>query len=217
MGAVRDIFIFGCGGHAKAVTMVIKSVGTHEIRGYVDLQPKISVFRGAPVVGEDYFYEKHRNVDIFVAVGDNDTRKKITVGALEKGNYGLPTFIHPSAQIGDGVTLGDSVLVLPNAVINDDAKVGNSCVISSGSVVEYNCVLDDFVSLAASSTVSGGCHIGLHSYIGAGAVVRNGIRIGENCVIGCGAAVVSNIGNGRVYAGVPAKELKRREFGDRYL
>lgn len=213
----RDIFVFGCGGHAKVVTMVIKSAGTHEIRGYVDVRPEMPDFRSAPVIEEDRFYEKHRNVDIFVAVGDNDVRKKITVAAMEKGDYGLPTFVHPSAHIGDGVTLGNGVLVLPHAVINDDARVGNCCVLSSGSVVEHNSVLEDFVSLAASSTVSGSCHIGLHTYIGAGAVVRNGIRIGRDCVVGCGAAVVSNIESGRVYAGVPAKELKRREFGDTYL
>ncbi len=47
------------------------------------------------------------------------------------------------------------------------------------------------------------------AWIGAGAIILPGVTIGERCVIGAGSVVTRSVPGGAVYAGVPAKLIKR--------
>lgn len=51
-------------------------------------------------------------------------------------------------------------------------------------------------------------------YLGANAVVLGPAKIGDGAVIGAGAVVVSNVAEGMVVVGVPARELKRSPEAD---
>jgi acetyltransferase-like isoleucine patch superfamily enzyme len=44
--------------------------------------------------------------------------------------------------------------------------------------------------------------------IGGGAVVLPGVEIGEEAVVGAGAVVVDDVPDRKVFAGVPARELR---------
>ena len=57
--------------------------------------------------------------------------------------------------------------------------------------------------------ICGGVTIGDDVYIGANATVHRGTIIASGSVIGLGTAVVSDIVEAGVYAGVPAKLLKK--------
>jgi acetyltransferase-like isoleucine patch superfamily enzyme len=65
--------------------------------------------------------------------------------------------------------------------------------------------------------VGGDVRIGDRTFIGIGASISHGTHIGRDVVIGAGAAVVATAGDNVVLAGVPAREIRQRETGERYL
>ena len=65
--------------------------------------------------------------------------------------------------------------------------------------------------------VEGGAHqevkrtgIGNDVWIGAGAVVRSGLTVGDGVVVGAGAVVTKDLDPYTIYAGVPARPIRRR-------
>ncbi|MBM6839897.1 sugar O-acetyltransferase, partial [Clostridium saudiense] len=50
-----------------------------------------------------------------------------------------------------------------------------------------------------------------NAWIGAGAIICPGVTIGENSVIGAGSVVTKDVADNCVYAGVPAKFIKKIE------
>jgi acetyltransferase-like isoleucine patch superfamily enzyme len=53
--------------------------------------------------------------------------------------------------------------------------------------------------------------IGDHAWLGFGVVVLDGVRIGHGAVIGANAVVTSDIPDGAVAAGNPARVVKMRD------
>ena len=50
-----------------------------------------------------------------------------------------------------------------------------------------------------------------NAWIGAGATICPGVTIGENAVIGAGSVVTKDVEDNSVYAGVPARFIKKIE------
>lgn len=73
-------------------------------------------------------------------------------------------------------------------------------------------------------TLFGKITIGNNVFIGANVTIMYGVTIGDNVIIGAGAVVTKDIPSGKVYAGVPAKEIstydevkkKNYEFSKKY-
>ena len=47
------------------------------------------------------------------------------------------------------------------------------------------------------------------AFIGMNSTIMPGITVGENCIIGCGSVVTKDTEPNYIYAGVPAKKIKR--------
>ena len=75
-------------------------------------------------------------------------------------------------------------------------------------MIEHDCCLKDHVQIGPGSYVAGNVIIGEGSIIGIGAKIIQGITIGEYSMVAAGAVVTSNIGDNKMFAGIPAKEKK---------
>ena len=106
---------------------------------------------------------------------------------------------------------------MAGAVINSGTQVGRHCIVNTSARVDHDSVLGDFVSVAPGATLGGSVHVGEYSAISLGASVIHGITIGHDTVIGAGAVVVRNVDSNVVAYGVPARVVRRRERGQRYL
>lgn len=64
----------------------------------------------------------------------------------------------------------------------------------------------------------GKIHVGNHTFVGARSIIMPGVKIGERCVIGAGSVVASDIPDGCVACGVPAKVImKTEEYAEKSL
>ena len=109
--------------------------------------------------------------------------------------------IHPTARINAYVTvdggcesptlIGDHALLMAHVHVGHDAVIGPRC------------------ELAPHSVVGGYAVLGSDVKLGIGAVVKPKIRIGHGSRIGAGAVVTHHVPPGEVWAGVPARPLRR--------
>jgi acetyltransferase-like isoleucine patch superfamily enzyme len=78
-------------------------------------------------------------------------------------------------------------------------------------------VLGDFSSLAPGAVTGGLVIVGECSAIGVGAAISDRISIGSNSVVGTGAVVVRDIPDFVVAYGNPARAMRSRSEGEKYL
>lgn len=191
--------IIGASGHGKVVADIARLNGYDTIE-FLDDDPTVLSCGGYPVVGNT---DRIVIGDSFVAIGNADTRKKLS---NSKKNI---TLIHPSAIIAEGVEIGEGSVVMAGVVINSGTVIGKGCIINTSSSIDHDCLIGDFCHIAVGSHLCGTVKVGKMTWIGAGATVSNNVNICGDCTIGAGAVVVNDIKEPGIYVGVPAKMIKR--------
>jgi len=189
---MSKLIIIGKGGHG----MVASEIATVECVFLDDEQQenvagKIDEFDSIQQDGDE----------VFVAIGDNQTRHEITQKVSP-----LATLIHPTAVVSQSAIIGDGTIVCAGAVIQAGAKIGKGCIINTGATVDHDCKLGDCVHISPGAHLGGNVTVGCCTWIGINAAVIHGISIGERSMIGAGAAVVSDIASDVTVMGVPARE-----------
>lgn len=110
---------------------------------------------------------------------------------------------------------------LTGAEIDLQTKIGgglmlphpNGVVIHPSVTIGPNCMIFQQVTLGANRGVYGVPTLGGHVDIGPGARILGPVRIGDGAVIGANAVVLSDVPDGAVAVGVPARILGRGENG----
>ena len=124
------------------------------------------------------------------------------------------TLVHPAAAIPGSAILGGGTVVLAGVVATTGVRVGAHVVVMPHVVFTHDDVVEDFATFGTGVALAGNVHVGTGAYIGAGALVREKRTIGPWALVGMGAAVTSDIPAGEVWAGIPARYLRRVELPD---
>jgi carbonic anhydrase/acetyltransferase-like protein (isoleucine patch superfamily) len=137
-------------------------------------------------------------------------------GVLPK--FGNNCFIAPNATIVGDVITGDDCSIWFNAVVRGDVnsiRIGNKVNIQDGAVIHCTykrskTTIGNNVSIGHNAIVHG-CNIHNDVLIGMGAIIMDNADIGSNCIIAAGAVVLegTQVEEGSIYAGVPAKKVKQ--------
>ena len=219
----QNVIIAGSSGHLKVVIDILEQENNSSILGILDQGKKIGeeVF-GYKIIGKDEDLPElvyaHGDCKLFVAVGDNWIRKKIVDKLIAiSPNIDFMSTVHPSAQIGKNVQIGKGVVVMPGAVINCDSKIGDFTIINTNASVDHDCIMQNFSSIGPNATLGGNVTVGEYSVISIGTTIKHGIKIGNHSIIGAGALLMKNCGDNLIMYGIPAKEIRKRQIGEKYL
>lgn len=212
---MKKIAIIGGGGHAKVIMDIIlknKKMGENvEILGFFDDDLHKKEVCGLPVLGSisdiEKEIKKYENIGLILGIGDNKIRKKI-FNKLDSIGINYFTAIHPSAVIGNRVSIGEGTVMVAGSIINIDTHIGKHCIINTSASVGHDIIVGDFVHISPGVRLTGGVTIYDGVHIGAGAVTVPGITIGENSIIGAGAVVTKDIPSNCTAVGVPAIPIK---------
>lgn len=90
---------------------------------------------------------------------------------VERSAYKPKPGVHPSAVIGEGVSLSPTAFVGPNAVIGDHSSVGDNCRIEAGVVLGRYVKVGSSTRLHANVTVYDECEIGANCILHSGSVI----------------------------------------------
>ncbi len=220
---MEDIFIIGSGGHAKVIIDIVEKEGLYNILGLLNAQPNIGEkILGYEVLGKDtdlaQFTKSHVIKGVIIAVGDDFIRSKV-VTRIRKENAELSFFsaIHPRSAISSDVIIGEGTVIMAGVSVNATSTIGEFCILNTNSSLDHDSVMGNFSSLAPGVIAGGECEIGAYSAINIGAVLLPRIKVGEHSVVGAGALVNKAVGAFEVAYGSPAKKIRGREMGEKYL
>lgn len=205
----KELMIIGASGHGKVVADIARQITENGHKRYTRIQflddDKTKAICGVyPVIGTIENIEQYLDMEFFIAIGDAKIRE-IVAGRLESFRASIPVLVHPSAIIGENVSIGQGSVVVGGAVINADASIGQYCIINTGATVDHDCVIGDYAHIAPGAHLCGGVHVGKSTWIGAGTTVVQEVHISQNSMIGAGSVVVHDLKGKGVYMGCPAK------------
>ena len=213
------LLIVGGGGFARETLALIEAVNavapTWEVIGVLDDDPGTHgrLIHGVPVTGPTEAVHDHREARVTACVASprNPTGRLGLADrlALEPERYA--TLVHPAAVIPRSATLGPGCVVHATAVLTADVVLGAHVAVMPGVVLTHDDVIGDGVTFGAGVLVAGGVTIEAAAYIGSGARLREYVTIGERAVIGMGAVVTRSVPADEVWAGVPARPLRRAD------
>ena len=112
------------------------------------------------------------------------------------------------------IKFGDEVFVGFGVVLNilDSLSLGNHVLIAPGCfITDHHHKRGAHDRIAAQGCESAPIIIEDDVWLGANAVVLPGVRIGRGAIIGAGAVVTHNVEPMAIVAGVPARQIGRRE------
>jgi acetyltransferase-like isoleucine patch superfamily enzyme len=166
------------------------------------------ILRAATIVYEDVILGANVQTGHHAVIREN---VRIGDGCV----IGIGSVIREGAILGRNVRLMEGVLIAENARIADDVFVGPHATMTAGRYMTGALEASGEVTRQAAMELEGkywaGPSIVIESRvrIGAGSVLLAGIRLGEGCIVAAGAVVTTDVPNGALVAGNPARILKR--------
>ncbi len=190
------VIMLGAGQHALILAHDARGLGLDIVARATEADNPADVIK---VTGAQYF------INGVGGVGDNHHRKQAwdaAVKVLFPLSYVFGLFSYTVYSGGSGL------IAMPSAYIGDGVKIGDNVLVNTGAIIEHDCAIGDHVHIAPGAILCGNVTVGEGAHIGAGAVIRQGIRIGAWAVVGCGAVVVKDVPDGVTAIGNPARILR---------
>ena len=121
-------------------------------------------------------------------------------------------------NIGDHmgeISIGKYSLITPGVRIISAEKIeiGNACMIAHGAYIsdaDWHGIYDRAEPVGNTKPIKFEDNV----WIGDSAIICKGVTIGKNSIIGAGAVVTKNVPKNSVYAGNPAKLVKKLDQGE---
>ena len=219
----KPVLVIGSGGHASVVLEALALQSQYSVVGLLDsFQPAGSEKHGFPILGSPERVAELAAAycchSFFVAVGDNWFRDQISSMIRDVvANAEFITAIHPAACISRSASVGPGSIALAGAVIGVNARIAEGCILNTSCSVDHDCQLQAFSSVGPGAHIGGNVVVSARSAVGIGATLREKILVGADTVIGAGAAVVSDLPEHVVAFGVPARVVRQRTKGEKYI
>jgi len=219
----NTVFIVGSSGHARVIIDSIEKEGRFQVAGLLDpFRQADEIAAGFRILGGQRdlpaLSRKTGVWRVIIAIGDNWDRRAVYEEIRTRAPH--IKFVgtrHPFSELGKGVDIGTGTAVMPGAVINCHTRVGRFCIVNTAASVDHDCVLDEFVSIAPGATLGGNVRIGECTAVSLGARIAQKVSIGRHVLIGAGAVVLDDLPDNVVAYGVPAKVIRERTAGEKYL
>lgn len=217
--------LVGSGGFGRETAELVRAINDHHeasagsprwnLVGFLDDDPDL---RGASVSGTSILgglLELSDLPDAFVVVctghpGDFGSKKRI-VERLGLARERYATLVHPAAVVPSSCRLAEGTVILAGVVATTDVEIGAHVGVMPQAVVTHDDRLDDYVTVGAGVRLGGTVHVEEGAYLGSGCVIREALTVGLGALVGMGAVATRDVPPGEVWAGVPARFVRRVE------
>ncbi len=221
---MKNIIIFGSGGHAKVILSEIVKLKKYKIIGFIDpkikkgkivIKIKNKIFKNLGKLENIRFKKKLYGV---IGIGDNYLREKIC-NNVKKGNINIiwEKIISKNCVINENVKIGCGSVVFAGSVINTGTIIGKHSIINTSSSIDHDNIFEDYSSTAPGVVTGGNVKVKKGSFLGLGSKIKHKITISYNTVVGANSFVNKDCLPNNIYFGNPARKIKKRKRGESYL
>ncbi len=195
-----QIFIYGAGGHAKAVMEMVQALGAFRIAGIVDDNASLAgtSVLGIPVLGTreilPELYERGFRLAANGVGGIINIGIRVSLFELLAGyGFACPILCHPRATIEASAQVFEGVQVFANAYVGSSAVLHEKCMINTGAIISHDCEIGSFAHIAPGALLAGQVRVGEKALVGMGVTTAIGIKIGPAARIGNGAILLADV------------------------
>jgi sugar O-acyltransferase (sialic acid O-acetyltransferase NeuD family) len=209
----KDIYIFGAGGLAREIYLLLQELPEYKFLAFIDKEcqrNEVIKCNGQllPVISESVFdesIEKNNNINAVIPIGFPKLLCKIKNKYCDKCNF--PNIIHPSVKLNNGFKIGKGNIISANNVFTDNVRVGSFNVFNIGSLVGHDVTFGDCNVINSSCNISGNVTIGSYNLIGVRSVILQGKSIGDHNIVGAGSVLIRKLTDNTTVFGVPAIKI----------
>lgn len=212
MGSVEgELILVAASGLALEVAEAARACGI-TVRGCVDDDDSLwGTCAGGwlPVLGGLAVLDTHRGDRVLLCAGKGTARAAIADRLRAQGldDRRYATLVHPSVLVPPSCSIGAGSVLLAGCVLTANVTVGAHVVAMPNVTLTHDDVVEDFATLCADVTLGGFVRVGTAAYLGMSASVRERVRVGPRSTLGMGSVLLSDLPDGEVWAGVPARRI----------
>jgi acetyltransferase-like isoleucine patch superfamily enzyme len=217
----RTLFIVGSGGHGLSLASVAIQSGFRDIK-FISLGENSSSngIISKPSIRE--LLPKLNNCSLAIAVGDNFLREKVvneifSLAILFNVEIKFPNIVHPKANVANSVEMGQGNQLFPLSNLGESSELHDFIILNHLSSLDHHSVCCDYSSLAPGSITGGNVNIGRKSALLISSCVSQKVTIGEDSILAANSFLKQDIPDLVLFGGSPAKLIRTRKAGERYM
>ena len=210
----NKIYIYGANGFGREVLNLfreIHNIDEKELKQYVSFVDDNRDICGTQISGIDVCSIDEADIEkgeFIVAIASPVIRQMIVDKLPKKTKY--KTLIHPSANVGMNVKIGDGAIICAGSILTCDINIGTHCHLNLNTTIGHDCKIGNYFTTAPAVNISGNCIIGERVYFGTKSATRQGNTIASDVLVGMSANVIKDLSVRGNYIGTPAKLMEPR-------
>jgi sugar O-acyltransferase (sialic acid O-acetyltransferase NeuD family) len=147
---------------------------------------------------------------VVVANGEPEHRATIR-RRLVNSQTKLAYLVDPSCVVSPSAELRAGAIVSALCSISTKALLMENCFVNVMSIVGHDVIVGEDTVISSHVNLGGGVVIGDRTYIGMGTQIKERICIGSDVIIGMGSVVHTDIPDGMIALGNPARVMRRND------
>lgn len=172
-----------------------------------------TVLEGLPVLGKvndakSFESDGYMFINAILRIDEQEERIDL-FESLGIKKESLATFIHPSAYVAPTAEIGAGCAILPGVCISPGTIIGDNSLIMVSATVGHSNQIGEYCHIAAQACVGSYLHVGVGVHFGLNCTIRENLTIGNYSTIGMGAVLTKDVGEKEIWAGNPAKLLRK--------
>jgi len=188
---MREIILFGGGGHCKSVIDVIETEGRYSIAGIIDVENNIGkeVSNYKIIASEnDMAYLAKSYKYAFISLGQITSPKtrQDLFNVLKKNFFEIPKIISPNAYVSSSSKVGEGSIVMHGAILNASSRIGKNCIINSKALIEHDSIVEDNCHISTGAILNGNVVVRSGCFVGSSSVIPNNKMVDKNTFIKAG-------------------------------
>lgn len=207
-----SLYLLGAGGFAREIYSYLSQMefiykGLKLVGFLDDNKRALDGFKVEhKIVGDIKSFDLDENDSLILAVASPQFKEILSDFYYENAGC-IINFIHPTAIIGNNVSIGDGSVFAPYSIATSDVKIGKACTINAFSSLGHDSIIGDFCTLSGHCDITGNVKLGNKVFMGTHASIIPSTIVESNVVIGAGSLVIRKVKKNSTVFGNPAKKI----------
>ena len=208
------LFIYCAGGFGKEIMDLARRKNRLENRWseicFIDDSPQGDEFYGSRLFTFPEVLEKFDSTSLEISIANADpSTRKVLFDKIKDAHLKMATLIDNTAIVSPTAKIGQAVIVSELCYVSSLVTLKDNSVLNTNALVGHDVNISENCVISSLANIGGGCSIGENSYIGMGVQIKQGIKIGRGVIVGMGSVVHSDIQDGVIALGNPARPMRK--------